>query len=403
MSNICIIGGGAAGAMAAIAASERANVTILERNEKLMKKLFITGKGRCNVTNSAIGQEFLDNIMRGRKFFLSSFYGFDNFAVMDFFEDGSVPLKQERGGRMFPSSDRSSDIIGVLERAIKARKVEIRTNYYVKSIERVGDTFRINDELIFDKVIIATGGASYISTGSDGNMYKQLETMGHTIADISPSLSALTTTGMDLATLQGISLVNVSLSAKLNGREIYSDIGEMLFTHFGVSGPLVLSLSSYLDRDKLNEYEVYIDLKPGLSIEKLSNRIDRDFADEPKRSMKNVLRRLLPAGLIDEVLNKCNIDGEINCNQVTRESRQTLAKTLKFFIIDIDDFYKIDSAIITRGGVSLDEVNPKTMESKIHSGLYLAGEVLDIDALTGGYNLQVAFSTGHAAGSYASE
>ena len=385
--------------MAAISAAENgADVTILERNEKLLKKVFITGKGRCNVTNTAYYEDFIKNVIRGQKFFLSSFAGFDNYAVMDFFEDNNLKLKEERGGRVFPDSDKSSDIIKVLERKLKDLDVKVRLNYDVKKIEKQADEFIINDSIKFEKVIICAGGASYRSTGSDGSVYKIAKELGHEVMPVLPGLSALVCDGLDLGQLQGISLMNVRLVAKFDKKPIYNDLGEMIFTHFGISGPLVLSLSSLLEKEKMKDYEVYLDLKPALSEEKLYNRIARDFENEPKRTMKNVLRRLLPAALIDSVLKRTEISADMVCNQVNAAQRQKLVKTLKIFIIDVKDFYKRDMARVTRGGVNLKEINPKTMESKIVEGLYFAGELMDIDALTGGFNLTIAFSTGHSAG-----
>ncbi|MBN2879049.1 MAG: NAD(P)/FAD-dependent oxidoreductase [Clostridia bacterium] len=401
MKNICIIGGGASGAMAAISAAEcGADVTIIEKNEKLMKKLYITGKGRCNITNSAYYEDFLQNILRGRKFFMSSFTAYDNYAVIDFFKNNGLAVKEERGGRIFPASDKSSDVIKVLENKLRNLNVKTILNYDVKKIEKTKDKFVVNEDLQFDNVIICAGGSTYKSTGSDGSIYTIAERLGHEVTEILPGLTGLAAKGLRLNDLQGVSLLNVSLTASLGKKQIYSELGEMLFTHFGISGPLVLSMSSLLDKDKMQDYTVYIDLKPALDEEKLYNRIMRDFEKEPKRAMKNVLRRLLPAALIDSVLEKSQISGDIVCNQVTAEQRRSLVKTLKFFIIDIEGFYKLDLAIITRGGVNLKEINPKTMESKIVPGLYFAGEVLDIDALTGGYNLQVAFSTGYCAGKH---
>jgi len=387
--------------MAAISAAENgADVTILEKNEKLHKKLFITGKGRCNITNTAYYEDFLRNILRGKKFFMSSFNNFDNYAVMDFFEDNDLKLKEERGGRVFPASDKSSDVIKVFEKKINELNINVKQNYEVKDVKKLENSFIINDSMQFDRIIINSGGCTYKSTGSSGSMYKIAQALGHEVTSITPGLSAMVTENLDLTQLQGVSLINVRLVAKLNKKLIYNDLGEMLFTHFGISGPLVLSMSSYLDREKLKDYSVYVDLKPALSEKKLYNRITRDFENEPKRTMKNVLRRLLPAALIDSVLNKANISGDTVCNQVNAKQRQELVKTLKFFIIRIKDFYKLDMAIVTRGGINLKEINPKTMESKIVPGLFFAGEILDIDALTGGYNLQVAFSTGHCAGKY---
>ena len=387
--------------MAAISASQSgADVTILEKNEKLLKKLFITGKGRCNITNTAYYDDFLHNIIRGKKFFMSSFSGFDNYAVIDFFEKNNLKLKEERGGRIFPESDKSSDVIKVFENKLKEFDIDIKLNYDVISIEKEEKGFTINNSLKYDKVIVCTGGASYKSTGSDGSMYKIVRKLGHEVTSLLPGLSGMIAENLDLNELQGVALVNVRLIAKLNKKQIFNDIGEMLFTHFGVSGPLVLSMSSFLEKEKLEKYNIYIDLKPALDEEKLYNRIARDFENEPKRTMKNVLRRLLPQALISSVLKKAQISGDVICNQVNAKQRQNLVKTLKFFIIDVKDFYKLDLAIVTRGGVKLKEVNPKTMESKLIEGLYFAGEVLDIDALTGGYNLTVAFATGHCAGKY---
>ncbi|MEX1376672.1 MAG: NAD(P)/FAD-dependent oxidoreductase [Eubacteriales bacterium] len=404
MTKVGIIGGGAAGAMAAISAAQNgAEVTILERNEKLFKKLFITGKGRCNITNTAYYEEFLQNIIRGRKFFMSSFSSFDNYALMDFFEANNLKIKEERGGRIFPQSDKSSDVIKVLESKLDKLNVDVKLNYDVKTITKQNSKYIVNDSQEFEKIIICTGGCSYKSTGSDGSMYKIVEKLGNEITPVLPGLSAMTTENIDLPQLQGVSMVNVRLSAKLGKKTIFDDLGEMLFTHFGISGPLVLSMSSFLEKENLSEYEIYLDLKPGLSEEKLYNRIGRDFENEPKRTMKNVLRRLLPAAMIETVLERTGISGDLVCNQVNAKQRESLVKTLKFFIIEVKDFYKMDQAIVTRGGVNLNEVNPKTMESKILPGLYFAGEILDIDALTGGFNLQVAFSTGYSAGKYSAE
>lgn len=403
-NKIAIIGGGAAGMMCAIAAAEdKAGVVIFEKNEKLGKKLFITGKGRCNITNDASHDEFLDSVMRGSKFLLSSFKRFDNGAIMNFLRSQGVALKVERGERVFPKSDKAGEIIDAFRRALDRLSVTVLLNSPVDSIVTLGDEFIINGSHNFDKIIIATGGVTYSSTGSTGDGHRFAEKLSHKITPLFPALSGLRTKNLSLVDLQGLSLINIRLKAKLNKKIVFDEIGEMIFTHFGISGPLTLTLSSHLKPDLIRDYHVWIDLKPALSEEQLINRINRDFSNEPKRSVKNILRRLLPAGIIDVFLNKCDIDGNYVCNQLDKQGRRKLAKNLKQFIIDIDGFYDMDKAIITRGGISLKDINPATMESRLVKGLYFAGEVLDIDALTGGYNLQIALSTGYCAGTNAKQ
>ncbi len=393
MSKIAIIGAGPAGLMAAVRASEKNQVTIFEKNEKIGKKLFITGKGRCNITNNCSLDELLNNVCKNNKFLYSAFSNFDNFDTMKFFEDRGLNLKVERGNRVFPKSDKSSDVIKIFEKEIKSKNIDLRLNHQVKKISKNNDIFLVDQEE-FDKVIIATGGLTYKSTGSTGDGYEFAKNFNHKINKIYPSLVGIKLKNVE-ESLQGLSLKNVRLTVKRNKKIIYTEIGEMMFTHFGITGPLVLSASAFISgKDKI---KMYIDLKPGLDYEKLDLRILRDFNENTGKMAKNSLDKLLPKSLIPIVADRANLK-DIITSELKKEIRQKLVEEIKNFKIEYDDLYDLDTGIVTRGGVDLKSINPKSMESNIVDGLYFCGEVLDIDALTGGFNLQIAWSTGFVAG-----
>lgn len=393
MSKIAIIGAGPAGLIAAVRASEKNQVTIFEKNEKIGKKLFITGKGRCNITNNCSLDELLNNVCKNNKFLYSAFSNFDNFDTMKFFEDRGLNLKVERGNRVFPKSDKSSDVIKIFEKEIKSKNIDLRLNHQVKKISKNNDIFLVDQEE-FDKVIIATGGLTYKSTGSTGDGYEFAKNFNHKINKIYPSLVGIKLKNVE-ESLQGLSLKNVRLTVKRNKKIIYTEIGKMMFTHFGITGPLVLSASAFISgKDKI---KMYIDLKPGLDYEKLDLRILRDFNENTGKMAKNSLDKLLPKSLIPIVADRANLK-DIITSELKKEIRQKLVEEIKNFKIEYDDLYDLDTGIVTRGGVDLKSINPKSMESNIVDGLYFCGEVLDIDALTGGFNLQIAWSTGFVAG-----
>lgn len=404
MRSIVVIGGGASGMMAAIKAAERGNrVTLLERNEKLGKKVFITGKGRCNVTTNKDVEEIIKNIPGNGNFMYSALYTFTNYDLMQMIEAKGIKLKVERGDRVFPESDKSSDIIRCFERYLEDYRVNIRFNTRVLEIhtengEVKGVKTCDGDYIPADAVILATGGKSYPLTGSTGDGYTIAEKLGHKITDIKPSLVPLVVKEGWIRDLMGLSLKNVSVSMKYKGKEIFSDFGEMLFTHFGISGPIIISGSRYALDYLPKEIDVYVDLKPALDHGELDKRILRDFEAVKNKHFKNSLDELLPKKMIPVIINLSEIDPEKPVNSITREERMELIKLIKEFKVTVIDTRPIDEAIITRGGVSVREVNPSTMESKIIKGLYIVGELLDVDALTGGFNLQVAFSTGYCAG-----
>lgn len=396
--------------MAAIAASECGHqVQLLEKNEKLGKKLFITGKGRCNVTNAADRETFFYNVCTNNKFLYSAFYQFDNRAVMELVEQEGCPLKVERGERVFPVSDHSSDVIAALQRKLKKNYVEILLNQEVKEIltEESKDTredhslhvtgVRLADGtfLCADAVMVCTGGVSYPSTGSTGDGYKFAERSGHRIVQPKPSLVPFETAEDWCGDLMGLSLKNVTLRMVQGKREVYRELGEMLFTHFGVSGPLVLSASCHYQGDA----RLFIDLKPALDEEQLDKRILRDFEEAKNKQFKNALNGLFPTRLIPVMIRLSGIAPEKKVNEITRQERRTFVELIKNLPLTVTGTRSFEEAIITRGGVSVKEINPSTMESKRVKGLYFAGEVLDLDAYTGGYNLQIAWSTGHLAGS----
>lgn len=404
---VLVVGGGPAGMMAAIQAAKQGNaVTLLEQNEKLGKKLFITGKGRCNVTNDCDVTELFDSVVSNKKFLYSAFYSFSNQDVKDFFEEQGLRLKVERGRRVFPASDKSSDVIKALGNALKKLEVKIRLRTRVDKVLTENDIVcgvRLSDGecLNADKVILATGGVSYKSTGSDGSGLVMAEKLGHQVTKLRPGLVGMCTKEAWVWDMQGLTLKNVAVSiGKKQGKKpLYEDFGELLFTHYGVSGPMILSASSRLG-DELEKEDLYIkiDLKPALSKEQLDSRILRDFEERKNADLSNAMVHLLPKSMIPVMLHVCGLDPAKKVNEVTRGEREQLVKGMKEFPLTINGLRDIQEAIITRGGVTVKEVDPSTMESKIVKNLYLAGEMLDLDALTGGYNLQIAWSTGYLAG-----
>ena len=404
---VLVVGGGPAGMMAAIQAAKQGNtVTLLEQNEKLGKKLFITGKGRCNVTNDCDVTELFDSVVSNKKFLYSAFYSFSNQDVKDFFEEQGLRLKVERGRRVFPASDKSSDVIKALGDALKKLEVKIRLRTRVDKVLTENDIVcgvRISDGecLNADKVILATGGVSYKSTGSDGSGLAMAEKLGHQVTKLRPGLVGMCTKEAWVRDMQGLTLKNVAVSiGKKQGKKpLYEDFGELLFTHYGVSGPMILSASSRLG-DELEKEDLYIkiDLKPALSKEQLDSRILRDFEERKNADLSNAMVHLLPKSMIPVMLYVCGLDPAKKVNEVTRGEREQLVKGMKEFPLTLNGLRDIQEAIITRGGVTVKEVDPSTMGSKIVKNLYLAGEMLDLDALTGGYNLQIAWSTGYLAG-----
>lgn len=402
-----MVGGGAAGMMAAVAAAEAGHkVTLLEKNEKLGKKVFITGKGRCNVTNAADMEVLFSNVCTNAKFLYSAFYQYDNKAVMEFLEKAGCPLKVERGDRVFPISDHSSDVIAAFQRELKKRDVEVLLhtevgNLMLKDEKCVGVELANGKQLLADACIVCTGGISYPSTGSTGDGHRFAAHTGHKLVECKPALVPLETEEDWCKELMGLSLRNVSLRMCQGKKELYNGFGEMLFTHFGVSGPLVLSASSFYSKRKegKGDVQLFIDLKPALDLEQLDKRILRDFDENKNKQFKNALGGLFPTKLIPVMITLSGIDPEKKVNEVTREERRAFATLIKNLPLTVTGTRSFVEAIITQGGVSVKEVNPSTMESKKVKGLYFAGEVLDLDAMTGGFNLQIAWSTGYLAGS----
>ena len=411
MKDVIIIGGGPAGMLAGISAAKSGNkVTIIEKMNSCGKKLLITGKGRCNITNSTDIKGFIENTPCNGRFLYGALNNFDNNDIINLLENEGVKTKVERGGRVFPVSDKSQDVLNALLRILKKLDVEILTNTEIKKIiieENCvkGVKLSSGEKLYAEKVILATGGKSYSVTGSTGDGYKLAKEIGHSITDIKPSLIPLISNGEECGKLQGLSLRNIAIKLKNNDKVIYEDFGEMLFTHYGVSGPVILSASAYLIRCKNmnellknNRIKLEIDLKPALSEEKLDLRILRDFDEVKNKEFKNSLDKLLPQKLIPVIIENTKINPKKQVNEITKEERERIVKKLKHFEININGIRPIEEAIITSGGISTKEINPKTMESKIIKGLYFAGEIIDVDALTGGFNLQIAWSTGFTAG-----
>ena len=406
MSKVIIIGGGAAGMAAAIGAAQSGHsVAVYEKNEKLGKKVYITGKGRCNVTNACDTEDLFANMVTNGKFLYSAIYGFTNFDIMELLESAGCKLKTERGNRVFPVSDKSSDVIFALERVMKSLHVEIHLNEPVKDLicedGRCKGILLENSgkRVMADAVIVATGGISYPATGSTGDGYRFAREAGHTVTALSPALVPFLCAEEDVRSLQGLSLKNIEVTVYDEKKVLWKEFGEMLFTHFGVSGPVVLSASSYAaKRIKLHPLRMDIDLKPALSREQLDARILRDFDEVKNKQFKNSLAKLFPAKLIPVIVERSGIDPDKQVNEVTVKERARLVELTKEFQVTLTGLRGYNEAIITQGGISVKEVDPSTMESKKMPGLYFAGEVLDLDGVTGGFNLQIAWSTGMLAG-----
>lgn len=406
MKKTVVIGAGPAGMMAALAAAQKKqSVVLLEQNEKPGKKLFITGKGRCNITNAGDMDALLEHVVTNRKFLYSAFYAFDNFRVIDFFETHGVKTKTERGNRVFPFSDHSSDVISALQRALKQAGVRMRLKTKVRELcveegKVCGVLLETGETLFADAVIVATGGCSYPQTGSSGDGYRMAEACGHTIVQTEPALVPLTAKEAYVKALQGLSLKNVKATIRHDARILFEEFGEMLFTHFGVSGPLMLSASSIVGQ-KLQKQPLAltIDLKPALTEKQLDLRILRDFEQNQNRQFQNAIQGLLPAKLHPVIVELSQIPLDRRVHAITKEERGRLIALLKAFPLTLEGTRGFEEAIVTRGGISTKDVNPSTMESRRTKGLFFAGEALDVDALTGGYNLQIAWSTGYLAGS----
>lgn len=402
---VAIIGGGPAGMMSAIYASiNGASVTLFEKNDRLGKKLAITGKGRCNVTNDCENSEFLKNVISNPKFLYASISNFTTSDTKDFFENAGVPLKTERGRRVFPVSDKAIDIVNALKKALSDYGVTIKNEKAVKILTENGKVTGLKTsrgEYTFDAVIVATGGASYTGTGSDGDGFRFAKELGHEIMPLVPSLVPLETTE-DVSEIMGVSLKNVVLKIKNNetGKIVFEELGEMLFTHFGISGPLTLSASCHMKNISRGKYSAIIDFKPALDRQTLDNRVLSDFSKQLNKDFQNSLGGLLPSKIIPFMIKRSGIDPTSKVNSITKEERTCLVDTLKALTLEIYGFRPLNEAIVTQGGVKTNEINPSTMESKIVKGLYFAGEVIDVDAYTGGYNLQIAFSTGALAGTH---
>ena len=397
-----VVGAGAAGLIAAgQAASRGARVLMLDKNARAGRKIMITGKGRCNVTNNCTRDRLIESVRRNPRFLYSAFDAFSPQDVMQFFENRGVPLKTERGARVFPQSDKAVDIVDALVGFAKAHGVVFRQNRVTALHCKNGRVTGVEtaDGARYDAyaVLLATGGKSYPLTGSTGDGYSLAESAGHTVMPPVPSLTAIVTADKWCAELMGLSLKNVTLTVKKGKRSAVSEIGELMFTHFGISGPLVLTASSEIEGNAA-DYAMTIDLKPGLDLQQLDNRLLRDFSEMKNRTFKNALDRLLPKSLIPVVVQQSGIDAETQVNAITKAQRQRLCETLKGFEVRPVSLRPIEEAVVTRGGIKVTEVQPKTMESKLVRGLYFAGELLDVDAVTGGFNLQIAFSTGSLAG-----
>lgn len=412
MSKVIVIGGGPAGMMAAYAAAESGHaVTLLEQNEKLGKKLFITGKGRCNLTNASDMEQLFANVVSNRKFLYSAFYSYDNEQVISFFESHGMPTKTERGNRVFPVSDHSSDVIAALSTALRGQHVEVFLHTKVKRLllEKRDEEKRVtgveladHTKMHADAVIVATGGISYPSTGATGDGYRMAEESGHKMVSPTPALVPMEMKEPWVRDLQGLSLRNVRMSVTRGKKKLYEDFGEMLFTHFGVSGPMILSASASIKQSLIKQpLDMYIDLKPALTQEALDKRILREFEEAKNKQFKNSINKLLPAKMIPVIIELSGIDPDKKVNEISKEERNRLLMLFKKLPVTLNGPRGYNEAIITKGGIKVKEINPSTMESKLVNGLYFAGEVLDLDAYTGGFNLQIAWSTGYLAGTSA--
>ena len=404
-ARICVIGGGAAGMMAAgTAALCGADVTIFENTDRLGKKLAITGKGRCNVTNNTNTEGFLENVTKNPRFLYTALSEFSPSDTMTLFESLGVPMKTERGQRVYPESDKAYDIVLAMRSYASAAKV---IYHKVTSLKKTADGFTViaaNTEYNFDKVILATGGKSYPLTGSDGSGYKLAMKLGHTVTELIPSLIPLESTSPLCPAMQGLSLKNVGIKIKdKSSRVLYSDFGEMMFAHFGVTGPVILSASAHLRDCDISEMMLEIDLKPALDEKTLDARLLSDFSKKSNKDLINALGDLLPAKMIEPFISVCGVDARKKINSITKLERRAILENMKSFKIPLNAFRPIEEAIATSGGINVKEITPKTMESKLVQGLYFAGEVIDVDAYTGGFNLQIAFSTGYLAGKTAAE
>lgn len=397
--DIGIIGAGAGGIFTAInAKNEKNKITLIEKNDKIGKKIFITGKGRCNITNAKFFDEFLDNILVNKKFMYSSFTNFDNYALMDYLENKGLKLTIQRGDRVFPKSEKSNDVIKLFEKLIKEKNIDLKLNENVNKIYKDKNTNKFivvtqKNSYEFDKVVIATGGLSYPLTGSNGDGYKFAKYFSHKIISTKPALCPIKFLDDDLDSLNGISLKNVSLNAECEDKKI-SEFGEMLIGKNFITGPIVLTMSSLINRKKVKN--MYIDLKASLDFEKLDNRLIRDFENNSNKDVGNILKKLLLNAFVDVVLKRSNIDFHTKANQITKDERFRLINEIKYFHLKFNGLSEVKNAIITSGGVDCKELDPKNMQSKIVSGLYFVGEVTDVDALTGGYNLQITFSQAYA-------
>lgn len=404
-NRVCIIGGGAAGMMAAgTAALYGAAVTLFESTGRLGKKLAITGKGRCNVTNNCTTQEFIENVTKNSRFLYAALNAFDTEATMNFFEGLGVTLKTERGKRVYPESDKAIDIVNALKSYSASADIIYSKVTKITREENGTYTVHADKEYTFDRVIIATGGKSYPLTGSDGSGYKLAMRLGHSVTALIPSLIPLESPSAVCKEMQGLSLKNVAIKIKnKSGECLYEDFGEMMFAHFGVTGPIILSASAHLRDIDISTLTLSIDLKPALDEKTLDSRLLTDFSQNSNKDFINSLGALLPSKMIEPFVGMTGINGRKKVNSITKEERAIILKTLKSFDIPLKCFRPIEEAIITSGGINIKEINPKTLESKINPGLYFAGEVIDVDAYTGGFNLQIAFSTGYLAGKSAAE
>lgn len=403
MTEVIVIGGGAAGMMAALqCALSGGSVTLLEGNEKLGKKVYITGKGRCNLTNDCTLDEFMQQVAHNPRFLYSALNGFTPQDMMSLLEENGCPVVVQRGRRVFPATEKASDVTRTLTRLMQQAGVKIRLNTKAQDIlvedgQVQGVVTQQGERLPAGQVILATGGQSYPVTGSNGDGYRLAEKLGHTVLPPTPVLSALVSDAEWVRRLQGLSLKNVTLTLQSGKKRLYREQGEMLFTHFGISGPLVLEMSCHLP-EKLAEARVELNLKPALTPEQLDARLQREFAAQNRKQLRNVLPSLLPGRLAEEFPALAGVNGDAICGQITKEDRERILHSLQCLVIPVTGLRPLAEAIVTRGGVSVKEVTPSTMESKLVHGLYFAGELLDVDAHTGGYNLQIAWSTGAAAG-----